>query len=297
MEKIICFGELLWDMLPQGKMAGGAPMNVAFHLHRLGMDASPLTALGKDQEGFELAEFLKLKNISTSFIQWNDQPTGKVLVSFNEKQEPVYTIQAPAAWDFIKLNEGQVKLIKENKPIVVFGSLACRSEINRRTLAKLWTFASLRICDINLRAPFYNKDLVHHLFSHTDWIKINHDELALITSWFSNQALNEQAQAKLLLDSYPEVDLVLVTRGDKGAAYYDRETMYSHEGFKVDVADTVGSGDSFLAMFISKALTGNTPDDCLRYACAMGASVATHKGATPVFEIDDTVRGLILKGK
>ena len=296
MEKIICFGELLWDMLPEGKMAGGAPMNVAFHLHQLGLDASPLTALGKDDLGFELADFLKSKSIPTSLIQWNNQPTGKVLVSLNEKQEASYTIASPAAWDFIKINEELLESIKASKPIIVFGSLACRSEINRRSLAKLWSIASLKICDINLRTPFYNKDLVHHLFSNTDWIKINHDELALITSWFADDVKDEQSQAQHLLNLFPDVDMILITRGDKGAAYYDRDGHYSHDGYKVSVADTVGSGDSFLAMFISKALSGNNPDDCLRYACAMGATVATHKGATPVFDIDDAVNELILKG-
>lgn len=296
MEKIICFGEILWDMLPQGKMPGGAPMNVAFHLNQLGQEAAPLTALGKDDDGYEMAEFLKSKNIPTSFIQWNDQPTGKVLVALNERQEASYTIQAPAAWDFIKINDELFNSLKNIQPIVVFGSLACRSEINRRSLAKLWTAAALKICDINLRAPFYNKDLVQHLFSNTDWIKINHDELALITSWFSDQSMDEKSQAHLLLKLFPDVDMVLVTRGDKGAAYYDRDSQYSHDGFKVSVADTVGSGDSFLAMFISKALGGHHPEDCLRYACAMGATVATHKGATPVFDINDSVKALILKG-
>lgn len=105
MQKIICFGEILWDMLPQGKMPGGAPMNVAFHLHRLGLNASPLTALGKDDLGYELADFLRSKLIPTDLIQWNDQPTGQVLVQLNEKQEASYNIQAPAAWDFIKIKE------------------------------------------------------------------------------------------------------------------------------------------------------------------------------------------------
>lgn len=292
MTRIICFGEILWDMLPKGKMPGGAPMNVAFHLNQLGLDASPLTALGKDDLGFELAEFLKNKQISTDLIQWNDQPTGKVLVVLNEKQEASYTIEAPAAWDFIKIQDQSLPALKAMEPILVYGSLACRTEINRRSLAKLWSVSSLKICDINLRAPFYNKELVHYLFSHTDWIKINHDELALISSWFKEGLADENAQARLVLSMFPEVDLILVTRGDKGAAYYDRDSYYTHPGYIVQVADTIGSGDSFLAMFIAKALSGIEPDLCLKYACGMGASVASMVGATPVFDVEARVQEL-----
>ncbi len=297
MSKIICFGEILWDMLPQGKMPGGAPMNVAFHLNRLGLEASPLTAIGKDDLGFELAEFLKSKQIPSDLIQWNDQPTGKVLVSLNERQEASYTIQAPAAWDFIKIQDQTLPALKSIQPIVVFGSLACRTEINRRSLQKLWPISSLKICDINLRAPFYNKDLVHFLFSHTDWIKINHEELSLITSWYEDGLLDENARVQLLLHQYPEVDLIMVTRGDQGAAYYDRDSFYTHPGYKVTVSDTIGSGDSFLAMFMAKALVGNEPESCLKYACGMGAAVATMAGATPVFDIESRVQELFKQSK
>jgi fructokinase len=110
---------------------------------------------------------------------------------------------------------------------------------------------------------------VHHLFSITDWIKINHEELALITAWYRDDLNTEEKQAGFLLNTFPDVDLILVTRGANGAAYYDREASYDHKGFKVKVADTVGSGDSFLAMFISKALEGVNPVECLKYACAM----------------------------
>ncbi|MBK6478115.1 MAG: carbohydrate kinase [Saprospiraceae bacterium] len=293
MQKIICFGEILWDMLPQGKMPGGAPMNVAFHLHRLGLNASPLTALGKDDLGYELADFLRSKLIPTDLIQWNDQPTGQVLVQLNEKQEASYNIQAPAAWDFIKIKEELLSNLNPLAPILVFGSLACRSEINRRSLQRLWTVASLKICDINLRTPFYNQELVHHLFSNTDWIKINHEELTLITSWFGLVTNNESDQANLLLNTFPEVDMILVTRGDQGAAYYDRDSSYSHPGYKVEVVDTIGSGDSFLAMFLAKALSGLSPEECLRYACAMGASVAARSGATPDFDLGPALNQLM----
>lgn len=293
MQKLYCFGELLWDMLPGGKLPGGAPMNVAYHLNKLGHEAFPVTAVGKDVLGKELLSFLHSKNINTEFIQQNSQPTGQVMVTLNDKNEASYTIQAPAAWDFIEYNQSLREKIQEDDFILIFGSLACRNVVNRDTLNKLLLKASLKICDINLRAPFYNQSLVQHLFSQSDWIKINHEELSLITAWFSADLDTEKKQANFILNNYPIVDLVLVTRGAEGAAYYDRESMYSHPGYKVKVADTIGSGDSFLAMFISKALNGEDPKECLAYACAMGSTVATHQGATPSFDIDKSLRDLM----
>lgn len=293
MEKIYCFGELLWDMLPSGKQAGGAPMNVAYHLNRLGLEAKPITAIGKDALGKELVEFLMSKKISTDFVLENAQPTGQVVVTLSKSNEASYTIQAPAAWDFIELNKDSLLEIAQKEYLLIFGSLACRNSINRDTLNRLASKAALKICDINLRSPFYNKDLVHHLFSITDWIKINHEELALITAWYRDDLNTEEKQAGFLLNTFPDVDLILVTRGANGAAYYDREASYDHKGFKVKVADTVGSGDSFLAMFISKALEGVNPVECLKYACAMGAVVASHAGATPAIDIDAEINKLL----
>lgn len=292
-KKIICFGELLWDMLPQGKQAGGAPMNVAFHLSRLGYEAFPFTAVGRDDLGSELIRFLKSKNISTRFIQENDYPTGKVLVKLNEKHEASYTIESPSAWDYIQLQDEDIKFLNDETPIVVFGSLACRHTISQQSLFTILSYAGLKICDINLRAPFYNRDLIFQLMGLADWVKINNDELSLIAQWFGVSADHEQGQARILLDQFPQVSILLVTRGDKGAAYYDRKgRRFEHPGFKVRVVDTVGSGDSFLAMFIAQHLKGNEIGQCLEQACAMGAVVAKQQGATAWFDIEKEISEL-----
>jgi fructokinase len=293
MQKIFCFGELLWDLLPAGKQAGGAPMNVAYHLHRLGLEAFPITAVGKDELGNELLDFVKSKRIPLDYIQQNAQPTGKVSVQLNDRNEASYTIHAPAAWDFIELTKDQMAAIQAGEYILLFGSLACRNSINRNTLERLAAHAGLRICDINLRVPFYNKELVERLFTLSDWIKINHEELELITSWYRRDLDTEQKRAYFILQQFAEVDLIVVTRGASGAAYYDRESEYNHPGYQVTVADTIGSGDSFLAMFIAKALQGHEPKECLQYACAMGSTVATYAGATPEFDIDTSIQVLI----
>lgn len=297
-KKIICFGELLWDMLPLGKQAGGAPMNVAFHLNRLGYEAFPFTAVGRDELGIELKRFLKSKNISTRFIQENEYPTGKVLVKLNEQHEASYTIESPSAWDFIQLRNEDIKFLQEETPILVFGSLACRHNISHQTLHTILSYAGLKICDINLRAPFYSRDLVFQLLGLADWVKINNDELNLIAKWFDHISGQEAGQAQNLLDQFPQVSVLLVTRGDKGAAYYDRKgRKFEHPGFKVPVVDTVGSGDSFLAMFIAQHLRGKETELCLQLACAMGAAVAKQQGATAWFDIEKEINELTgLKG-
>lgn len=293
-KKIVCFGELLWDMLPQGKQAGGAPMNVAFHLNRLGWTAFPYTAVGQDDLGKELLEFLRSKNISTLYIQENGYPTGKVLVKLNEKNEASYTIESPSAWDFIQVNEQDKDMLLKDSPIVVFGSLSCRHSVSHQSLLTILASAGLKICDINLRPPFYNQDLVFQLLGKADWIKINHEELNRIGQWLELKADLETDQARLVLDHFPNASKVLVTRGEKGAAYYDREgKTYEHPGFKVNVVDTVGSGDSFLAMFISRYLKGNTIPQCLEASCAMGAVVAKYQGATAFFDIEKEIKELI----
>jgi len=296
-KKIICFGELLWDMLPQGKKAGGAPMNVAYHLNRLGLKAFPFTAVGKDDLGKELVEFLKSKNISTSWVQENSYPTGKVLVTLNEKNEASYVIESPSAWDFIEVGNSEIDFLISESPIVVFGSLACRHTLSHQSLLSIIPYAGLKICDINLRAPYYSPDLVFQLLSLADWVKINNEELTLIAQWLGIGSDQESNQAQMLLERFPKVGKLLVTRGDKGAAYYDREgNTMDHPGFQVRVIDTVGSGDSFLAMFIVQFLKGSSIESALEASCAMGAVVAKHEGATAWFEIDKEISKLIQSG-
>ena len=289
---IICFGELLWDMLPTGKLAGGAPMNVAFHLNRLGENAFPLTALGQDEAGDELFDFLKSKNIPVDLIQWNEIPTGKVLVKLNEKNEATYTIEYPSAWDHIQWTESLASLFTDQSPVLVYGSLACRHEVSRNTLETLLPGAGMKICDINLRAPFYSEELIHDLLSQADWIKINHEELDLINSWSAAPEPEEKEQVIQLFAQHPRASLILVTRGGEGASCYEINNSYDHPGFRVEVQDTIGSGDSFLAMFISRKLSGFPLQACLEDACAMGASVAMHKGATAIFDAETEINKL-----
>jgi fructokinase len=282
-KKIVCFGEVLWDLLPTGKIAGGAPMNVAVHAHQLGLNATMISAVGNDDLGEEIKVFLRNRGLSIENIQTiNKQKTGIVEVELNEQGSPTYTIIEPVAWDFIVLTESAIDAVK-NADAFVFGSLALRNEVSKNTLLQLQSSAKVSILDINLRKPFYSETLVKELFELADIVKVNDEELEMICGWY-NQIGNEESNAKFLKDTF-NLKGIIVTRGGNGAFFVDENNeMSEHQGFKVTVKDTIGSGDSFLASFITKWVNGSTAHKALEYACAVGAFVATQKGATPIIE-------------
>ncbi len=287
-KNIVCFGEVLWDLLPSGKIAGGAPMNVAVHANQLGLNASMISAVGDDELGEGITSFLTGRGLSTSTIQKNEYQTGIVEVTLDEKGSPSYTIIQPVAWDFIRLTETAQKAVQEANALV-FGSLALRNDISKNTLLSLQSLAKLRVLDINLRKPFYTESLVDELFEIADIVKVNDEELEMICGWFGQHA-DESTNAIFIKERY-NLKGIIVTRGGNGAFFVDEyNNIATHGGFKVSVNDTIGSGDSFLASFITKWLNGETPAEALKYACAVGAFVATQKGATPVISEEDILK-------
>lgn len=285
MQQIVCFGEVLWDMLPSGKLAGGAPMNVAYHLNNFGQTALMISKVGDDALGTELLEFLQANGITTDLIQTDTQlPTGTVQVSLDEHGSPTYEIVAPVAWDKIEHEEGLLELLNDSDAFV-YGSLAARDEQNRQTLLRLLQTETLKIFDINLRPPFYNKALLEELLHHADIVKVNEEELQMLKTWY-----NLNGDTFEYLSKHFNIQKICVTRGEKGSfLYYDGKTV-DMIGMPVNVKDTIGSGDAFLAAFISKTLEGCSASEVLAYAGATGAVVATYQGATPdvsVAEIED----------
>lgn len=287
-KNIVCFGEVLWDLLPTGKIAGGAPMNVAVHANQLGLEATMISAVGDDELGEGITSFLSSRGLSVSTIQKNEYQTGIVEVTLDEKGSPSYEIIKPVAWDFIRLTENEEKTVKEADALV-FGSLALRNEVSKNTLFALQAEANLKILDINLRKPFYTPELADELFKVADVVKVNDEELEMICAWYG-QTGDETTNAKFLKERY-QLKGIIVTRGGNGAFFIgEDDEIAEHQGFKVTVNDTIGSGDSFLASFITKWLNGETPTEALKFACAVGAFVATQKGATPVISEQDILQ-------
>ncbi|MER0438797.1 carbohydrate kinase [Emticicia sp. W12TSBA100-4] len=287
-KNIVCFGEVLWDLLPTGKIAGGAPMNVAVHANQLGLDAIMISAVGDDELGEGITSFLSSRGLSVSTIQKNEYQTGIVEVTLDAKGSPSYEIIQPVAWDFIRLTENAKKAVQVTDALV-FGSLALRNEVSKNTLFALQAEAKLKVLDINLRKPFYTSELADELFKVADIVKVNDEELEMICAWYG-QTGDETANAKFLKERY-QLKGIIVTRGGNGAFFIDENNEFAeHQGFKVTVNDTIGSGDSFLASFITKWLNGEKPAEALKFACAVGAFVATQKGATPVISEEDILK-------
>ncbi len=279
-KSVVCFGEVLWDLLPTGKVAGGAPMNVAFHLNNFGIPTKIISRVGVDGWGKELLDFLWEKGVPTDLIQKDAQhSTGIVNVLMEAGGHPTYEIVENVAWDFIELNSNALKAVEESN-LMVFGSLAGRNERSRNTLLQLLDSARIKVFDINLRPPFYRQELLEALLQRADIVKMNNEELTIVANWYI-KSKDEKTQLDFVKEQF-QLKGILLTKGADGAVYLDDEGLHSRSGFPVVVEDTIGSGDSFLAGFLSRMLSGDEPRDCLAFAGATGALVATQRGATPM---------------
>lgn len=282
---IACFGEILWDILPAGELPGGAPMNVAYHLKQLGHEPALITRIGADARGKQLLRRLEAKQIDVSLIQTDPEtPTGIVNAFRSPSGDMTYDIVAPAAWDNISLDEGVAHAAK-NAAYFVYGSLVTRQAMSRETLLKLLPDTGKRVFDINLRAPFVDQAVIEQLLLYADILKMNEDELQIVSNWYGQAGgLKERA---LHLAARFNIDQIIVTQGANGCtALIDKEWV-RQEGIKVTVADTIGSGDAFLAAYLSSLINGRNAADAIAFATRLGAFVATQQGAWPDYNAAD----------
>jgi fructokinase len=282
--KVVCYGEILWDVLPSGAKPGGAPMNVAYHLQKLGMTATLISKIGKDSWGDDLIALLQQQTIITSYIQIDkERATGIVNALLKEGNEVEYDIVFPVAWDFISMQQELVSLVQQTK-YFVFGSLASRNDVSANTLLQLLEAANTKVLDINLRPPHFTKATLETLLYQTDILKLNEHEANLIAGWF-NQFDSLQDQVKSIQEHF-KIDTILVTRGEHGALINEKGNFYEHSGYKIKVEDTVGSGDAFLAGYLFKLDNNATPQESLAFANALGAFIATQSGACPPYSLE-----------
>lgn len=279
---VVCFGEVLWDILPTGALPGGAPMNVAYHLKKLGVHPALITKIGLDDYGQKLVDMLAQSTVDTEYIQVDyNHPTGLVYANVSDHHEVTYDIVFPSAWDFIEWKDDQTHLLQQAQ-FFVFGSLTSRNNVSRDTLYQLLEIARIKVLDINLRPPNYQRSNMEYLLQKTDILKVNEAELVLISNWYSHLQ-NEEDRMQLLQDRF-KIDTIIVTMGGDGAMLNEKGTVYRHPGFKIEVADTIGSGDSFLAGFLHQLLSGAPVQKALEFASGIGAFIATQKGACPTYE-------------
>lgn len=286
-KKILCVGEILWDLLPEGAKAGGAPMNVALHLKKFGVEVRFAGRIGDDHLGNDLKNYLQQQGLDTGLLQVDDKfPTSTVEVHLGSDVNNVrFKIVDNVAWDRIKFSEG-LKNAANEADVIIYGTLASRHTVTRRTiLSILKSNGCLKLIDVNLRAPYYNKEVVEKLLESACIAKLNNDEIKVIAGWYGKD-YGEKELAQWFSEKY-HCEIICVTRGANGAFIYNQGGIFEHPGYKVNVKDTVGSGDAFLAGFLANYLAGEPLYKSLEFACATGALVATKAGGTPDYSLSE----------
>ena len=275
-------GELLWDLLPTGKQMGGAPANFAFHAKQAGCESLIISAIGNDTNGEDLLQTLTNQGSATRLIQKNSFPTGTVTVSLSPQGQPQYTIHEGVAWDYIGLNE-QTKAVISKLDAVCFGSLAQRNPVSAAAIQQLLTLVKpdcLKVFDINLRQHYYSKPIIETSLQFADILKLNDEELPVLSGFFG---LNGDIENQLyqLISQY-QLNFIVYTMGAKGSIVFSETKSSLVEAPEIKVADTVGAGDSFTAVFTTGILLNVPFAEAHKQASRVAAYVCTQKGACPV---------------
>ena len=284
-------GEALWDILPEGKKIGGAPANFAYHVSQFGLPSCVVSAIGDDPLGHEIIENFTSKGLN-QLIAEVPYPTGTVQVEIDQAGIPQYDIKENVAWDNIPYNNALEDLAKKTKA-VCFGSLAQRNIVSRETINRFLDAMpkndnSLVVFDVNLRQGFYNKEILTNSMERCNILKINDEELVVVSRMFGYPGIDLQDKCWILLGKY-NLKMLILTCGVNGSYVFTPGKVSFQPTPKVEVEDTVGAGDSFTAAFIASILKGKSVEEAHATAVRTSAYVCTKKGAMPILppEIKD----------
>ena len=284
---IVGMGEVLWDMLPEGKKIGGAPANFAYHVSQYGFDGYVVSAVGDDKLGNEILESFNNRRLNY-LIQRVPYPTGTVQIELDEAGIPCYEIKENVAWDNIPFTVDLEKLAKKTRA-VCFGSLAQRNTVSRETINRFLDVMSdaagqYRVFDVNLRQGFYDKEILCNSMKRCNILKINDEELIAVSRMFEYPGIDLEDKCRALLSEYG-LEILILTCGVNGSYVFTRENVSFVNTPKIEVADTVGAGDSFTATFISAILKGKSIREAHELAAEVSAYVCTQNGAMPELPI------------
>ena len=280
---VVGMGEALWDVLPEGKKIGGAPANFAYHVSQFGLNSRVVSAVGDDKLGMEILDNFREKKLN-AMVEIVPYPTGTVQVELDAEGVPCYDIKEGVAWDNIPYTPALEDLAKHTKA-VCFGSLAQRSVVSRDTINRFIDAMpaedTLKIFDINLRQGFYTKEILCNSFSKCNILKINDEELVTVSRMFGYPGIDLQDKCWILLAKY-NLKMLILTCGVNGSYVFTPGNVSFVETPRVEVADTVGAGDSFTAAFVSSILSGLSIGEVHKLAVETSAYVCTQNGAMPV---------------
>ena len=281
---IVGMGEALWDVLPEGKKIGGAPANFAYHVSQFGFDSRVVSAVGNDKLGDEILQVFDGKQLKYQLPKVN-YPTGTVQVALDNQGVPCYDIKENVAWDNIPFTD-ELKRLALSTRAVCFGSLAQRNEVSRTTINRFLDTmpdmeGQLKIFDINLRQGFYTKEIICESCRRCNVLKINDEELVVISRLFGYPGIDLQDKCWILLAKY-NLKMLILTCGTNGSYVFTPGVISYQETPKVPVADTVGAGDSFTATFTASLLKGKSIPEAHKLAVEVSAYVCTQSGAMPV---------------
>ena len=272
---ILGIGEIVWDCLPGGRKLGGAPVNFAYHAQRLGADSYPVSAVGKDELGRETLEICGSYGLRTNYLQENDLPTSRVLVSLDAQGVPKFEILQNVAWDALKTSMALMDLASK-ADAVCWGSLAQRSEPSRAAILKILDAVpakAMKVFDINLRQHYYSKEIIEESLKRASVLKLNEDELPVLLELLKMKDIPE------VISRY-SLDYLIHTKGANGSEVYTKRGLVSSlDTPKVEVVDTVGAGDSFTAAFVMSILKGESTAAAHAKAVEVSALVCQSAGA------------------
>lgn len=281
---IVGLGEVLWDVLPEGRKLGGAPANFAYNVRQFGFDSLAISAVGNDKLGDETLAALKNKGLDFIMPQV-PYATGTVLVSLDDEGIPAYDIRENVAWDNIPFTP-EMKAAAQNCRAVCWGSLAQRNVVSRTTINSFLDAmpdggGRLKVFDINLRQKFYTKEVIMESLRRCNVLKINDEELVVIGRLFDYPGLDMRNKCWLILGKY-NLDMLVLTCGVNGSYVFTPGRVSFQETPRVDVVDTVGAGDSFTGAFCAAILKGMPVPEAHKLAVEISAYVCTQSGAMPV---------------
>lgn len=280
---VVGIGEVLWDVLPEGKKLGGAPANFAYHVSQFGLKSRVVSAIGNDKLGAEIERDFSEKGLE-GIIEKVAYPTGTVQVSLDDNGVPNYTIKENVAWDNIPFTTA-LKELAQHTCAVSYGSLAQRNIVSRETihafLDAMPKGGAYKIFDINLRQNFYTKDIICESLERCNVLKINDEELVAVSRLFGYPGIDLQDKCWILLAKY-DLKMLILTCGVNGSYVFTPGHVSFVETPKVAVADTVGAGDSFTAAFVSAILRGLSVSEAHKLAVNVSAYVCTQNGAMPI---------------